>query len=176
MLLIKKVDENENYETTIMQPVSADRYLLLSTSSQNEANMGSNVGAASGLLLVGFPVGTSAEASSFDGYKYIAKSNVGGYSPGYSQGHQRNHLSFEHELKRLKATDMSTASKPDDSGIAGLNSALSFGFQLLSRYRLNSRRTENFGTGRKPWNAALQPAVLILLTDQECLSQGSLTL
>ena len=171
----KQLEADPNFQRCngAIQPVEADRYLLLSTSPQNEASF--SVGAANGLLLVGFPVGTSAEAST-DGYKYIPNSSIGGLSPGYSPGHQRNHLSFERELKQLKTNEAAFSLKHNVSGIAGLNSALSFGFQLLSRYRLNSRITENFGMGRNTSSAALQPAILILLTDQECLSQGSLAL
>jgi hypothetical protein len=72
-----------------------------------------------------------------------------------------------------------------------LNAALSTGLQLLSRHRLQDRRTENFGQGRLPSPSilvqntgggsggggggvqqavnALQPACLILLTDGDCL-------
>ena len=71
---------------------------------------------------------------------------------------------------------------PDDGGGAtGLNAALSAGLQLLSRYRLSFRSTENYGMGRLPSPAvlnpggggaaihALQPACLILITDGVCL-------
>lgn len=64
-----------------------------------------------------------------------------------------------------------------------MNAALSLGLQLLSRYRLQSRYTENFGQGRLPCasiqlsngrtaSSALQPACLILVTDGACLRQS----
>jgi len=77
----------------------------------------------------------------------------------------------------------------NDESVQGLNIAVSTGLQLLSRYRLQSRFTENYGMGRLPNNAltvaasatkvtgpqiassipALQPACLILVSDGECL-------
>jgi len=83
----------------------------------------------------------------------------------------------------------------DGGGAVGLNAALSTGLQLLSRYRLKNRATENFGMGRLPSSTmlsasaaaaaggkgqgankatatyALQPACLVLLTDGECLKK-----
>ena len=74
----------------------------------------------------------------------------------------------------------------------GLNIALSAGLQMLSRYRLKFKATENFGMGRLPSSAilnptiggasthALQPACLIVITDGACLrsppSEGGGTL
>jgi hypothetical protein len=113
--------------------------------------------------------------------------------------HPPNRADFERELKRLRvATLPQTASdlslKPSfpewAGGAAGLNTALSHGLGLLSRYRLTRGRVvEHFGMGRLPWfehqmammpkeknetNASknvspLQPACLVLLTDGECL-------
>lgn len=95
--------------------------------------------------------------------------------------------SFQRELKGLRAYSNWNSTSgdpfPDEAGGAGgLNSALSVGLQLLSRYRLQNSLTENFGMGRLPNNAvqtasgapasaALQPAVLILVTDGACLRQ-----
>ena len=94
----------------------------------------------------------------------------------------QNHSGFERELKSLKATSKKFKKFPEDGGGAhGLNLALSVGLQLLSRYRLEHRTTENFGMGRLPSTSmlssggnilathALQPAALILLTDGQCL-------
>jgi hypothetical protein len=94
---------------------------------------------------------------------------------------------FQRELKGLKVlpeispennkhittteTDMAT------NYAAGLNAALSAGLQFLSRYRLHNSQTEHFGMGRipncavvtsigSPATAALQPASLILVSDQ----------
>lgn len=91
--------------------------------------------------------------------------------------------SFQRELKGLHTSKWDASSGepfPEDAGGAvGLNAALSAGLQLLSRYRLHSSCTENFGMGRlpnlavqtggSPATAALQPAVLILVTDGACL-------
>jgi hypothetical protein len=94
---------------------------------------------------------------------------------------------FQRELKRLRVAPHPSSSSEDAGGIVGLNAALSAGLQLLSRYRLQDRTTENFGMGRLPnvgfalpngttATQALQPACLILLTDGACLrlppSQG----
>jgi len=43
----------------------------------------------------------------------------------------------------------------DGGGAVGLNAALSTGLQLLSRYRLKNRATENFGMGRLPSSTML---------------------
>ena len=140
------------------QAVLPDQYLLLSTTRQDDNCLNS------GLLLVGFPGGnydSSCDASSI--------SNM-----GYPSSYLRNHSSFERELKKLKVK--STPEDEESGGITGLNMSLSAGFQLLSRYRLHQRRIENFGMGRNLWSAALQPAILILFTDGECLSKGDLTL
>ena len=117
-----------------------------------------------------------------------------GSSPGQpTMPHPPNRGDFEKELKRLKAASFNGASNsfPDWAGGAtGLNTALSHGLGLLSRYRLTRGRiVEHFGMGRLPWfehqmtafgkdkedhnasrnNSPLQPACLILLTDGECL-------
>jgi hypothetical protein len=74
-----------------------------------------------------------------------------------------NHGGFEREIKRLNvaivpdtppsasAAPAAASSFPDHAGGAkGLNAALSQGLQLLQRYRLTFRATENFGLGRLP--------------------------
>jgi len=130
-----------------------------------------------------------------------------------------NTASFHKELKQLQASVWDPNSVPpgksgtaaaaaggggansnkgfpeDCGGAEGLNAALSAGLQLLSRYRLHDRSTENFGMGRLPHTAmmttsstttatastpnncvpayrALQPACLILLTDGACLRKS----
>jgi len=120
--------------------------------------------------------------------------------------HPPNRAEFERELKRLRVATLPNTSSDSSSkpifpewagGAAGLNTALSHGLGLLSRYRLTRGRTvENFGMGRLPWfehqmatlakennssiggsedhnvgrnGSPLQPACLILLTDGECL-------
>ncbi len=159
-----------------------DEYLLLSTGPQYQA--GTNICGAGGRLLVGFcPEMTTGENSQ------------GGMDqqPVASQLNQNQHGidSFQRELKRLKATDLNEKQHknnkphnkfPDDGGGAmGLNIALSAGLQMLSRYRLKFKATENFGMGRLPSSAilnptiggasthALQPACLIMITDGACL-------
>ena len=117
--------------------------------------------------------------------------------------HPPDRTDFERELKRLRPStipmaDTESGNKfPDWAGGAkGLNTALSHGMGLLSRYRLTrGRSVENFGMGRLPWmehqmtkftkagtpggddgnpaskyDSPLQPACLLLLTDGECLS------
>lgn len=100
---------------------------------------------------------------------------------------QHHHVeSFQRELKGLVAAKWDpTEPFPEDAGGAnGLNIALSTGLQLLSRYRLQNRLTENFGMGRlpnialqlpngSPATSALQPACLILVTDGACLRQSA---
>jgi hypothetical protein len=92
-------------------------------------------------------------------------------------------IGFDRALKHLQATDASKQKTfPEDGGGAtGLNAAMNCAIRLLSRYRLNSRWTENFGLGRLPScvmpapsgggaaTNALMPACLVLLTDGECL-------
>ncbi len=179
-----------------------DEYLLLSTAPQYQSQPGTNICGAGGRLLVGF---------GSDNQMTGENSQAGNGSmdaPVASQlQHQNQHGidSFQRELKRLKATDWNGSSKqqqqqqqqqqqhmhnknrshkfPDDGGGAmGLNIALSAGLQMLSRYRLKFKATENFGMGRLPSSAilnptiggasthALQPACLIMITDGACLT------
>lgn len=103
-------------------------------------------------------------------------------------GPQQHHESFQRELKGLRAAQWDGGDSgnktpfPEDAGGAlGLNAALSAGLQLLSRYRLQHRFTENYGMSRlpnialsmppngTPATAALQPACLVLVTDGACL-------
>ena len=80
--------------------------------------------------------------------------------------------SFQRELKLLKTAT-------EDEGVVGMNACLSTGLQLMSRFRLQHRVTENFGMGRIPHNSvilpngapvqvALMPACLVVLSDGEC--------
>ena len=152
-----------------------DQFLLLSTGRQQSGTAACGAG---GRLLVGY--GDSVDFSA---------EHAGDTPPLHG-----NHGSFDRSLKHLQATDyqLSSASMeprrvpfPEDGGGAvGLNAALSAGLQLLSRYRLQNRTTENFGLGRLPSPAmlapsgggaavnALQPACVILLTDGECLRKS----
>ncbi|KAL3904079.1 MAG: hypothetical protein SGILL_010206, partial [Bacillariaceae sp.] len=142
-----------------------DDLLLLSTGRQH--NGATAACGAGGRLLVGF--GDPDETNS------ALPENT----------HQPD--SFQRELKQLKATEWKQqqgAKQPfpeDGGGANGLNMALSVGMQMLSRYRLRFKETENFAMGRLPSPAilspsgggaaihALQPACLILITDGECL-------
>jgi hypothetical protein len=92
---------------------------------------------------------------------------------GQQQQHERIE-SFQRELKGLQITKSNTETSEELNYATGLNAALSGGLLLLSRSRLNSSQTENFGMGRlpncavqsangSPTNAALQPACLILV-------------
>ncbi|GAX14282.1 ATP-dependent RNA helicase DDX26B [Fistulifera solaris] len=152
-----------------------DAFLLLTTSRQYPDT--STCGAA-GRLLVGF--GPRFLADSTNTMQTEQSSVVDG------SGVQRHELieSFQRELKRLVAAewDGNSPFPVDGGGAVGLNAALSSGLQLLSRYRLHNRLTENFGMGRlpnvaistsngAPAAAALQPACLILVTDGACLRQ-----
>jgi hypothetical protein len=172
--------------------VPRDDLLLLSTGRQHTSQLVTADCGAGGRLLVGF--GDPA-------------SNETGNNPMmdlHSQGHHPD--SFQRELKQLKATAWAPPPSeaqqgqqpipfPEDGGGAnGLNQALSAGMQMLMRYRLRFKETENFAMGRLPSPAimspsgggtaihALQPACLILITDGECLNAppeeggGSLTL
>lgn len=147
-----------------------DAMLLLSTSRQYPETAACGAG---GRLLVGF-----GSASN----EVVATAAT---DPESMQQHERME-SFQRELKSLKAAKWdpnSGAPFPEDAGGAvGLNAALSSGLQLLSRYRLQNRLTENFGMGRlpnaaitmsngSPATAALQPACLVLVTDGACLRQ-----
>ena len=117
--------------------------------------------------------------------------------------HPPDRTYFERELKRLRPSTIPSADTKSGNkfpewagGANGLNTALSHGLGLLSRYRLTrGRSVENFGMGRLPWmehqmtkffkagtpggddgnpasknDSPLQPACLLLLTDGECLS------
>lgn len=104
-------------------------------------------------------------------------------------GPHLNLESFQRELKGLQAYAKwdSSSGEPfpeEGGGAVGLNAALSAGLQLLSRYRSQHSLTENFGMGRlpnlaaqtatgAPASTALQPAVLILVTDGACLRQSA---
>jgi len=169
-----------------------DQFLLLSTGRQYTSRPASAACGAGGRFLVGFRhddvVGGNLNSSDHQ-------------QPKNAQINVQQNNSFERELKRLKPTIWKQQKgKPrvpfpeDGGGAVGLNAALSAGLQLLSRYRLKHRCTENFGMGRLPSTAilvpssgpggssnssgtgsfhqatnALQPACLILLTDGECL-------
>ncbi|CAJ1907301.1 unnamed protein product [Cylindrotheca closterium] len=160
-----------------------DKFLLLSTGRQHSQQSATAACGAGGRLLVGY--GDHEDKTSDN--------------PGDQASRQSNVNSFQKELKQLQATDWdpSKAAKgrsqenrptpfPEDGGGAvGLNAALSAGLQLLSRYRLANRSTENFGMGRLPSSAllnpsgggaamhALQPACLVLITDGVCLRSSS---
>lgn len=139
-----------------------DHFLLLSTSRQHASTSSC---AAGGRLLVGFD---------HQGQQQTVMDPL---------HHSAPHDAFQRELKSLKVADTPRPDQPwpeHAGGAPGLNAALSTGLQLLGRYRLQSRETENFGMGRLPNTAmmlpngtqasnALQPACLILLTDGACL-------
>lgn len=149
-----------------------DSFLLLSTSRQHP---GTGSCAAGGRLLVSFNGADRSNASGDQNTPALVDQS------GLYQSHLET---FQRELKGLKATDWDASSDkpfPDGGGGAvGLNTAVSAGLQILSRYRLQNRSTENFGMGRIPSTAsisssgapsvaALQPACLIILTDGDCL-------
>lgn len=144
-----------------------DQFLLLSTGRQHKQPATAACGAG-GRLLIGY--GDSME---------FEPNNESPVQPHASMA------SFQRELKRLQATswDSSRPFPEDGGGSIGLNAALSAGLQLLSRYRLSYKSTENFGMGRYPSPAlvtpsgnlatyALQPACLILITDGACLRKA----
>mmetsp|Transcript_31243 Transcript_31243/g.75194 ORF Transcript_31243/g.75194 Transcript_31243/m.75194 type:complete len:1234 (+) Transcript_31243:200-3901(+) len=156
-----------------------DKFLLLSTGRQHSQQSATAACGAGGRLLVGY--GDHDDKASDN--------------PSDQASRPSNVNSFQKELKQLQATDWdpnkaakqrSQGNRPslfpeDGGGAVGLNAALSAGLQLLSRYRLTNRSTENFGMGRLPSSAllnpsgggaalhALQPACLVLLTDGVCL-------
>ncbi|KAG7356165.1 hypothetical protein IV203_000851 [Nitzschia inconspicua] len=161
-----------------------DELLLLSTGRQHASHAAAASCGAGGRLLVGFGDHVADESSS------------GGNNLDQQAFSNPNHGvdSFQRELKQLTATDwklpadqqlqpgMKPTPFPEDGGGAmGLSVAISSGMMLMSRYRLRFRVTENFGLGRLPSTAilnpsgggtavhALQPACLILITDGECL-------
>jgi hypothetical protein len=156
-----------------------DEFLLLSTGLQHPQQPATAACGAGGRLLIGYGDHNDQTADNSND------------QPG---PHPSNANSFQRELKRLQATDWEPgkakaglqSNKPvpfpeDGGGAVGLNAALSAGLQLLSRYRLSDRSTENYGMGRLPSSAvlnpsgggaaihALQPACLILITDGACL-------
>lgn len=153
-----------------------DQFLLLSTGRQHTQQPATAACGAGGRLLVGY--GDHSHEQATDG-------------PNDHPGqHQSNMDNFQKELKRLQASNWDPGkvgpnSKPipfpeDGGGSVGLNTAISVGLQMLSRYRLNFRATENFGMGRLPSPAvlnpsggptvhSLQPASLIIITDGVCL-------
>mmetsp|Transcript_10995 Transcript_10995/g.31870 ORF Transcript_10995/g.31870 Transcript_10995/m.31870 type:complete len:1231 (+) Transcript_10995:250-3942(+) len=185
-----------------------DEYLLLSTAPQHHSKPGAAICGAGGRLLVGFGADHYAGSNLMAGENTHGSGNNSGNSvdqPVVSPFQQQNQYgidSFQRELKRLKATEWTPASSaasnrpkkfPEDGGGAmGLNAALSAGLQMISRYRLKFKATENFGMGRLPSSAilnptiggasmhALQPACLIMITDGACLrtppSEGGGTL
>lgn len=142
-------------------PVAPNHFLLLSTSRQYPDTASC---AAGGRLLVGFePTYTR---------RHLENGGVAEQTP--------HAAAFARELKGLKAAKAPEDGRPwsdDLGGAPGLNAALSSGLQLLSRYRLQHRETENFGMGRLPSNstilpngspaiAALQPACLVLVRSE----------
>lgn len=163
-------------------PVVNDQFLLLSTSRQHPDTASC---AAGGRLLVGYGINDTCTASVSPQQQQQqegATSSNSASDPLQQQEHRKAEA-FQRELKGLKAATIPDDQQPfpeDAGGAAGLNQALSVGLQLLSRYRLHNRHTENFGMGRLPgtalpmpdgsWSrAALQPACLVLLTDGACL-------
>ena len=156
-----------------------DEFLLLSTGRQHPQQSATAACGAGGRLLVGYGDHNDQSMESTMDHPVLHPSNAN---------------SFQRELKKLQASDWEPGkSKPgsqpkvlvpfpeDGGGAVGLNAALSAGLQLLSRYRLSFRTTENYGMGRLPSTAvlnpggggaaanALQPACLILITDGVCL-------
>ena len=155
-----------------------DEFLLLSTGRQHIQHPATAACGAGGRLLVGYGDHTEQAVDN---------------PTDQPVPHQSNADSFQRELKQLQATDWKASKRepglqskkpapfPEDGGGAvGLNIAVSAGLQLLSRHRLSYRSTENFGMGRLPSTAvlnpsggpavhALQPACLILITDGVCL-------
>lgn len=153
-----------------------DEFLLLSTGRQHTQQPATAACGAGGRLLVGYGDHLHEQATDNPSEQPVQ--------------HPSNVDSFQKELKTLQATDwdpskMGPNNRPlafpeDGGGSVGLNTALSVGLQMLSRYRLSFRATENFGMGRLPSPAvlnpsggpainALQPACLILITDGVCL-------
>ena len=191
--------------TTSSNFTGNDQFLLLSTGRQYSSAFAAC--GAGGRLLVGYsdyktnPTTITTTSTNNNNHHSIhsndssssdsSNNNNNSLSPELQQQQQQqasmmmmyqNHSGFERELKSLKATSKKFKKFPEDGGGAnGLNLALSVGLQLLSRYRLEHRTTENFGMGRLPSTSmlssggnilathALQPAALILLTDGECL-------
>ena len=176
-----------------MHSTSPPDFAMHSTSREIDAHVSCG---AEGRLLVG---SVEDDRSS----SRIADNSL--HSPsGIMMPHPPDRTHFERELKRLRpatipSVDANSGNSkfPDWAGGAnGLNTALSHGLGMLSRYRLTRGRfVENFGKGRLPWiehqmtrliksstvggndsnhsskyDSPLQPACLVLLTDGECLS------
>ena len=191
--------------------IPKDEYLLLSTAPQHTSQPGTTICGAGGRLLVGFGADHYAGNNTMTAGGGGESNNHGAGNNGNSNSamdqpvvsplqHQHNQHgidSFQRELKHLKATEWKGSSSknkfPEDGGGAmGLNAALSAGLQMMSRYRLKFKATENFAMGRLPSSAilnptiggasthALQPACLIMITDGACLrsppSEGGGTL
>jgi hypothetical protein len=153
-----------------------DEFLLLSTGRQHTQQPATAACGAGGRLLVGFGDHKHEQATDNPNEQPVQ--------------HPSKVDSFQKELKTLQATEWEPGKvgsnnknivfPEDGGGSVGLNTALSVGLQMLSRYRLTFRATENFGMGRLPSPAvlnpsggpainALQPACLILITDGVCL-------
>jgi integrator complex subunit 6 len=155
-----------------------DDLLLLSTGRQYTSHASTAACAAGGRLLVGFDNVTNENNSS------------GNNTTGNAMEQQYPHGVdvFQRELKNLKASDPPTKQQQQEGTVAGLNAALSAGLNMMSRYRLRYRTTENYAMGRLPSPAvlnpstggaslnALQPACLVLITDGECLRTSELKL
>lgn len=189
--LTKRVNEHNNYlqqnrkqfrwlRSVGLGFCANDEFLLLSTGRQHTQQPATAACGAGGRLLVGYGDHSHEQAND----------NMND-QPVY---HQSKVESFQKALKCLQATDWEPGklgpnqqplSFPEDGGgSVGLNMALSVGLQMLSRYRLSFRDTENYGMGRLPSPVvlnpsggpathALQPACLILITDGECLHSPS---
>lgn len=201
--------------------VSNPSLLLLSTARHSPETALCAVG---GRLLVGFgatattatATGTTTTTAAGDENSSNSNNNNATGAPNLAAAtaaggeeaaqHQQQMESFQRALKSFQSYPWNPNSNkpfPEQAGGAvGLNAALSAGLQLLSRYRLQSRWTENFGLGRLPASSVLQinagtssggtssssananvttmttvngllPACLVLLTDCACLSQSA---
>jgi len=183
-----------------------DYFLLISTGYQGNHGNRSSSGVTDVRILVDYGGLTDLNTS----FEVDVSNNTPSHYQTYCASVTQNHLKFEKELKNLSLPKISEGLRrmekvsndtfPENGGgVQGLNAALSAGLQLMSRYRLHNRWTENFGLGRLPSTAivthgalglygsscssagftssthqasqALQPACLILLTDGECLNQ-----
>lgn len=159
------------------QPQTADQFLLLSSSRQHPETAAC---AAGGRLLVGFHVVSSIESQPQQQQRpsqQQQQQQEGQHHDPAQQHAQQSAEAFQRELKGLKVGIVADPNKPwpeEAGGAAGLNAALSAGLELLSRYRLQNRQTENFGMGRlpntaiptlngSPSTAALLPACLVLV-------------
>jgi hypothetical protein len=163
-----------------------DELLLISTGRQHPNHAAAAACGAGGRLLVGF--GDHLLDENLNNANNTEQQTSSFSNPNHGVD------SFQRELKQLTATQwkppahqqLQPGVKPtpfpeDGGGALGLSAALTAGLHMLSRYRLRFRVTENFGMGRLPSTAilnpsgggtavnALQPACLILITDGECL-------